>query len=460
MSEKGALLEALLGDIISDVKTGADERIKELSDKVSGDIEEIKTKVSESLKEITDMMSGKPVVYNFGTVEQPKNEIVHKSFSKVISILQATKRKEKNIMLVGGAGGGKTHLVKQIADSLKLNFYPFSVGLQTTKSDLLGFVSATGQYIPSPIRLAYENGGVLLLDEFDSAHPGVVTILNSLLANGHASFPDKIIDKNEKFICICACNTYGRGANVDYVGRNRLDGATLDRFIVVDVDYDEELEAQLTHNDRWIEVIKGIRKNIESQGIKMIVSPRASMDGADLLDAGFDVDDVLDMVVFKGADKDIRQKALQGVSLDGVKKSKSGKKSKQKAVTVDESSVIGESSAIESFEPDVKIFVDFDNMKYSTSNDYDFRVVKNRDWKSSFDLACDRVFTTFLGKDVLYINPTKGMIKGFDKVDVDSGDVNHFLRSINKHAGSYKGEKKILINTVYHGETQTVLLGA
>lgn len=456
MSEKGALLEALLGDIISDVKTGADEKIKELSDKISGDIEEIKTKVSASLKEITDMMSGKPVVYNFGTVEQPKNEIVHKSFSKVISILQATKRKEKNIMLVGGAGGGKTHLVKQVADSLKLNFYPFSVGLQTTKSDLLGFVSATGQYIPSPIRLAYENGGVLLLDEFDSAHPGVVTILNSLLANGHASFPDKIIQKNEKFICICACNTYGRGANVDYVGRNRLDGATLDRFIVVDVDYDEDLEAQLTHNDRWIEVVRGIRKNIEKQGIKLIVSPRASMDGADLLDAGFKVEEVLDMVVFKGADKDIRQKALQGVSLDGVGK----KKGKKKAVSVEESSAIGESSAIESFEPDIKIFIDFDNMKYSTSNDYDFRVVKKRDWQSSFDLACDRVYTTFLNGDTLYINPTDGLRRDFDRVEPDTGDINHFLRSINKHANSYKGEKKILINTVYHGETQTVLLGA
>ena len=164
----------------------------------------------------------------------------------------------------------------------------------------MGFINAAGVYVSSPIRKAYENGGVLLLDEFDAAHAGVVTILNSLLANGEVSFPDKTVQKNEKFVCICACNTYGKGANIDYIGRNRLDGATLDRFIVLDVDYDKDLEKLLTRNDKWHKVVSEIRDNIQKQGIKMIVSPRASMDGADLLDAGFEPERVLDMVIFKG----------------------------------------------------------------------------------------------------------------------------------------------------------------
>ena len=206
--------------------------------------------------------------------------------------------------------------MSQIAKTLKLPFYPMSVGMQTTKSDLLGFINATGQYMTSCVRQAYENGGVLLLDEFDSAHAGVITILNSLLANGHCSFPDKIINKHKDFVCVVACNTYGTGANLDYIGRNRLDGATLDRFIVVDVDYDPKLEKRLTKNKEWYDTISKIRKNADSNGLKIIISPRACMDGADLLDAGFSPKEVLKMVVFKGSSEDVVSKLLKGVSLN------------------------------------------------------------------------------------------------------------------------------------------------
>ena len=64
-----------------------------------------------------------------------------------------------------------------------------------------------------------------------------------------------------------------------------------------------------------------IRKNINELGIKLIVSPRASMDGADLLEAGFSLNEVLEMTVLKGSDKDIRGKVLKGINLEEVQKS-------------------------------------------------------------------------------------------------------------------------------------------
>jgi hypothetical protein len=76
------------------------------------------------------------------------------------------------------------------------------------------------------------------------------------------------------------------------------------------------LEKILTGNDQWHRIIEKIRKNIQKQGIKMIVSPRASMNGADLLDAGFKIEEVLDMVIFKGASEDTRLKAMQDINLD------------------------------------------------------------------------------------------------------------------------------------------------
>ena len=405
---KDALLNALFGSVVDDIERAAQKRIDDMQGRLES-----------KMQKIDSVLSGMPITVNLGTAEKPKNEITHKRFNDVLNILQSAKRKEKNIMLVGGAGGGKTHLCKQVADALKLDFYPFSVGLQTTKSDLMGFINAAGVYVSSPIRKAYENGGVLLLDEFDAAHAGVVTILNSLLANGEVSFPDKTVQKNEKFVCICACNTYGKGANIDYIGRNRLDGATLDRFIVLDVDYDKDLEKLLTRNDKWHKIVAKIRDNIQKQGIKMIVSPRASMDGADLLDAGFEPERVLDMVIFKGCGDDISKKIMQGVDLEKLKEEDKPKEKKAKSLPSPKIHVeVLETRSGKKFADDDenRLFLDFDNMLYSYESKNETRYADVY-YNSVFNISIGGTdyYTTFLNSSSLYVNNTKGELKSFDE---------------------------------------------
>lgn len=319
---KEEIVELLLKDTLGNVEQGVKDKLEAVETSFEAQLDGLRTRLNSKINDITAVVEQRPLVVNFGTVEAPKTELVHSQFTTVVNTLKSQKRNPKNIMLVGEAGSGKTHLASSVAKALGLKFYPMSVGLQTTKSDLLGFINAHGNYVTSPVREAFENGGVLLLDEFDAAHAGVVTIINSLLANGHCSFPDKIVDKHDKFVCMVACNTYGHGANIDYVGRNRLDAATLDRFIVVDVGYDEQLEDVLTNNSQWTDIVRKIRKNIEEQGVKMIVSPRASMNGADLLDAGFTVEQAVEMCILKGADYDVRKKVLKGINL-GIVVSKS-----------------------------------------------------------------------------------------------------------------------------------------
>ena len=387
------ITEMIISESMNDIKNTVNATLDDFKTAMEAKIEGVKTAAYADIKSLESYVTTeKPLVVNLGTVEAPKNELVHKSFTTITKILSSTKRKEKNIMLVGGAGGGKTHLVGSVARALKLNFYPMSVGLQTTKSDLLGFINANGIYMPSPIRLAYENGGVLLLDEFDAAHAGVITILNSLLANGHCSFPDKIVEKHKDFICLCACNTYGKGGTIDYVGRNRLDAATLDRFIIVDVDYDENLERELTRNDEWTNTIKQIRETIDKFGIKMIVSPRASMDGADLLEAGFEMDDVLNMVIFKGCDDDVRTKIMKNITL---KKSSSSKKSSRRPKWLSD---------------DVwyDFVVDFNVNKYRVSygissdkSGFDLKI------SDRYDITCRTTYHPYLNDDNLYLNPNR-----------------------------------------------------
>lgn len=430
--DKDEALQALFGSIIDEMKESSNKKLEEITKSVEEKAEKLESKMTTSLKKLDDLLDNKPVTVNFGTVEKPENEVTHKSFDRILKVLQSTKRKEKHIMLVGGAGGGKTHLAGQIAKALKIPFYPMSVGLQTTKSDLLGFINATGGYIDSPVRKAYENGGLLLLDEFDATHAGVVTILNSLLANGHATFPDKIVEKNKDFVCMCACNTYGRGGNIDYIGRNKLDGATLDRFIVIDVDYDNGLERNLTNNDDWVDALEKMRDNIAKQGIKMIVSPRASMDGADLLEAGFDIKDVMDMVIYKGCNDDIKKKITQGIALSRIRK----RPNRKEALPAPESPVepvFDESEAVR------LICLDLDNFKYKQKG-MDGVTIEKDEYKSSFTIYVGYkagYFSTYLEGFDLYIN-NENEWHNFDRFE--KGKIEHFMNSMSKHCTDYTGE--------------------
>ncbi len=134
--------------------------------------------------------------------------------------------------------------------------------------------------------------------------PDALLAFNAALANGHADFPDGAINRHENFVCMAAANTFGRGADRVYVGRNQLDGASLDRFCVINIDYDEKLERALTGNDSWVDYVQKIRSAIFELKIRHIVSPRASISGAKLLHAGLDKDFVKQSVIWKGLDSD------------------------------------------------------------------------------------------------------------------------------------------------------------
>ncbi|MCH7728630.1 MAG: hypothetical protein IH991_19420, partial [Planctomycetes bacterium] len=73
----------------------------------------------------------------------------------------------------------------------------------------------------------------------------MLVVVNAALANGHLRLPDgTTVDRHADFVCAAAANTFGTGADRQYVGRNQLDAATLDRFAACRLafDYDVDLE--------------------------------------------------------------------------------------------------------------------------------------------------------------------------------------------------------------------------
>lgn len=290
-----------------------EEKTKEIETSINLALKDKLTEVNKLLEELKNNV--KLPVIQFKTDTGTKTELKHKSFNTLAKVILSTKRTQKNILLVGEAGAGKSKLVEQVANYAGLDFYPMSIGNQTTKSDLMGYVNINGEYVTTPVRQAFEKGGVLLLDEIDCGNANTLTILNNLLSNNIICFPDGKATKSNKFIVICTANTYGKGATFDYVGRNKLDGATLDRFIVIEVEYDETIEKTICDNTNYYEVIKHLRENAKNYDLKFIISPRAVFNGADLLDGGFTLREVLEMVVFKGASDDIKNKLLEGITL-------------------------------------------------------------------------------------------------------------------------------------------------
>ena len=94
---------------------------------------------------------------------------------------------------------------------------------------------------------------------------------------------------------MAAANTYGRGADRVYAGRNQLDGASLDRFVSVPVDYDTGLEFKLGEaNPGWVEYVHNVRRAVEKTATKHVVGTRAIINGCKGLAAGLSRDRVED----------------------------------------------------------------------------------------------------------------------------------------------------------------------
>lgn len=241
---------------------------------------------------------------------------VHFKFEQVMRTINA----KVNLALVGPAGSGKTSIVEKVAEVLDLEFYSKSVSAQTGVHEFFGYYDANGKYVKTMFRQAYEKGGVFLLDEFDAGNPNVLAALNQASANNSCPFPDKMIPKHKDFILVIAGNTWGTGSNAEYVGRNKIDGATLDRFMFMEIPYDEELERIVALDKEWCEKVQAFRLNAEKKKVRCIISPRATYQGEALLMAGMPEIEVAKGIIFKGMSEEEINLISDGIFLSNQPK--------------------------------------------------------------------------------------------------------------------------------------------
>lgn len=163
--------------------------------------------------------------------------IEHWALPRIFEMLSTNKQ----VLLVGGAGTGKTTMGRQLNAMLgheEDRFYSISLSAGVSEAHLTGRMVMDGSFLDTQFLDIVENGGTILLDEFDNADPDVLVGLNSLLANNEISVPlrrgEEKATRSEECHIICSANTWGTansgGGSAGNFVRKELDSATLDRF--------------------------------------------------------------------------------------------------------------------------------------------------------------------------------------------------------------------------------------
>lgn len=298
-------LESAVAQLDTEITAAKTEASTSLDSAVASIVTMIIDAKADAQSQIDSLKARQPVVLHIkmhdNTTRQFEVGRQHVMFPLMLEYISAG---ATNLWVTGPAGSGKSTAAEMVAKALGYEFH--IQPMVSDPVDLLGYMSpatnaAGSAYVPTNFYRAYTatQPTILLMDEIDGwdARSGIVA--NGALANGHCAFPHGTFER-QNCIIIATANTWGLGANADFVGRNKLDATTLDRFITIEWDYDESFERDLcgyhTGNanvDSWVDAVIEARHKAIQVAAKIQITPRASIDGAMLIRANMSRANVL-----------------------------------------------------------------------------------------------------------------------------------------------------------------------
>ena len=238
----------------------------------------------------------------------------HKNFADAVALLGLG----KNLALIGEAGSGKSFGAIQMAQALDLDYSVVSCHGKMQSFDLVGAMSpTTGQYISTALRDAYENGKVLILDEFDRSNNETTIALNGILAGDCYGFPDGMVKRNPEFRVIACQNTFGAGSSKTYASAKAQDGSTLTRFTRIEWDIDAKLETAICGDNEVTRAVQAVRKNAKDKGYdQILITPRQAIDANQMVDSlGWSTKKAIEFTCLNGLAGDVKKRLMDGVSL-------------------------------------------------------------------------------------------------------------------------------------------------
>lgn len=218
-----------------------------------------------------------------------------------LSLLLAAVRLKKPTLLVGPPGVSKTTMLRALADYLgegrdeEERFIWVTGDEQLTAQALVGTFDPSlvlkggyrAEYFhPGPLALAMQAGGILYVEEINRAPSGALNAMLTALSEGYLQVPHLGRIAAETGFTVVG------GANpLDDVGTTRLSRGLLDRFIVIELDYqprDEEIEIVRRHTrDRLprfrLLAVDLARRTREHPDLRHGASVRAAIDLVNLV---------------------------------------------------------------------------------------------------------------------------------------------------------------------------------
>ena len=286
------VINSVFGVLSNDLRVRIQKDTKEqVTEQVN---EEINIMIEKFKSEMTGVITTHEIIKPSGEKKVLEGAVVHEKFDTVLKLVQA----DLPVFMSGPAGSGKNVICKQVAEALDLDFH--FTNAVTQEYRLTGFIDAMGKYHETEFYRAFKFGGVFFLDEMDASIPEVLVILNAAIANRYFEFPCGKIDAHPNFRIVAAGNTFGTGADNTYTGRYCLDGASLDRFSVVEIDYSKAIEKYITNfNTDLIDFCEAFRKVTRTAKIDCIFSYRA-LSAITKLEENLGLKDIFRMCVTKG----------------------------------------------------------------------------------------------------------------------------------------------------------------
>lgn len=224
--------------------------------------------------------------------------INHKKYNTIRTCVE----RNLPVYLSGPAGSGKNHVLETIAKDLNMNFY-FANAIQD-EFKLIGYKDANGVYHETEFYKACtdNNKCIFFLDEMDASDEEVLVLLNAAIANSYFVFPTGKVYLNHVHF-VASGNTLGNGADDLYTGRRQLDQATLDRFVIIEFDYDENIELLLAENNHHlVEFVHDLRYEADLQGIRATFSYRCIKMASQLLKTTLSTKEIIKIAIIKGLD--------------------------------------------------------------------------------------------------------------------------------------------------------------
>lgn len=227
--------------------------------------------------------------------------------------------RSSNILLVGPSGCGKTEVAKQIANTFddKCDFFTFNLGsTQDPRTTLIGNISYDKEigtkFNPSEfIKAITTKNAIILLDEISRAHPEAWNILLTVLDEGQRYI--QVDEDNGKKIKVAEGVCFIATANVGYkyTSTRELDRALVDRFSIIEVprmgksDELDLLKTKFPLVDKLelttlVDILTAIRIESEKDdsNISDSVSTRHAIKAGELLNDGFTLPEILDVIVY------------------------------------------------------------------------------------------------------------------------------------------------------------------